>query len=257
MIAYDNWKNNKIDDVTLISELRNIYTQNNNKVKSLINKSKKNSFASNLSKIKSNKDKWNLISNQGCLKDSSISDEEILNNFELNSLNKHFASIHSSKGANLETFIDVGHNDLIFEFREISEENLLKALNQIKSNAIGNDGIPLKFLKLIIRDILKEILFIFNFCIKENVYPENWNSILIKPLNKIPNPENSSDFRPICIINVLAKLFAILINDQIVEYIEINSILHDHQSGFRKQFSCTTALLKISEIIRESLSKNN
>jgi len=34
-------------------------------------------------------------------------------------------------------------------------------------------------------------------------------------------------------------------------FISVNSLLNDHQSGFRKNRSCTSAILKITEDIRQ------
>lgn len=252
--AYNNWKKADPGNSESIIQLENIYRESEKQKKKLINKSKKETFANNISNARSGKDKWRLIKNEGCAKDSDNNDEDILNNFNLNDFNSHFASIHSSSGANLNE-ININNNiQNQFSFREINKNEFFEAFNKIKSNAIGDDDIPLKFLKLIINDTFDSIISIFNFCIKEHVYPRCWNSIIIKPLNKIPNPQSVSEFRPISITCVISKIFAIILNNQIINYLESESILHDHQSGFRQNHSCTTALLNISEKIRKSIS---
>jgi hypothetical protein len=255
--AYDNWKNNISADPNNNSSLHNIYKDANKLVKKLINKSKKETFAKDFSKVNTSKDKWKLIASQGCTKDTNDNDDEILNSFALDDLNQFFASIHSSFGARLDliNITNQSNSELNFKFNEIELEELLHAFNKIKSNAIGEDGIPLKFLKVIINDIADSILYVYNYCIQNSVYPIKWNTIIIRPLSKISNPQDISDFRPISIICIFAKIFAIIINDQIMNYLESNSLLHSHQSGFRKDYSCSTALLKISELIRHSLNK--
>ena len=125
----------------------------------------------------------------------------------------------------------------------------------IKSKAIGDDGIPLDFLKFIMPSIVSHIVFIFNFCVSNGVYPADWNKVIIKPLNKIPSPQSIADYRPISIISVIPKIFAILMNSQLTGYLESNAILHERQSGFRKNHSCTTALLNISESIRSAINR--
>jgi hypothetical protein len=44
-------------------------------------------------------------------------------------------------------------------------------------------------------------------------------------------------------------------NSQVTGYLESNALLHERQSGFRKNHSCTTALLNISESIRSALNR--
>ena len=45
--------------------------------------------------------------------------------------------------------------------------------------------------------------------------------------------------------------------DQVSTFIKENTFLNDRQSGFRKLFSTTTAVLDVSENILEQLDKNN
>ena len=45
-------------------------------------------------------------------------------------------------------------------------------------------------------------------------------------------------------------------HDQVSVFVKENSYLNDRQSGFRKLFSTTTAVLDVSEIILEEMNKN-
>lgn len=256
-ISYDMYIKNNVNDAVVDMERKEMYKSKCKIVKQLINKSKKAQFIDQLNNANTFKSRWNLIKAQGCCNDSSANECDILNNFSLNEFNAHFASIHRSDGADVnnlfaDNFVPMPCN---FVLTEITRETFLAAFNKIKSNAVGDDGIPLKFLKMIMEVIAEQIISVFNYCIDEKVYPSIWNKIIVRPLNKIDKPQNVADFRPISVVPVIAKIFAILINDQIVNYLETNSIIHDHQSGFRKNYSCTTALLRISEEIRRSLSK--
>ena len=53
------------------------------------------------------------------------------------------------------------------------------------------------------------------------------------------------------------KIFEKLVHDQVSTFIKENTFLNDRQSGFRKLFSTTTAVLDVSENIPEQLDKNN
>ena len=51
------------------------------------------------------------------------------------------------------------------------------------------------------------------------------------------------------------KFFEKIVHDQVSVFVKENSYLNDRQSGFRKLFSTTTAVLDVSEIILE-MNKN-
>ena len=53
------------------------------------------------------------------------------------------------------------------------------------------------------------------------------------------------------------KIFGKIVHDQVSTFIKENTFLNDRQSGFRKLFSTTTAVLDVSENILEQLDKNN
>jgi hypothetical protein len=64
-----------------------------------------------------------------------------------------------------------------------------------------------------------------------------------------------SDYRNVSIVPVLSKVVKILIRDQILSFVDSHSLLSPFQSGFRKNHSYVTALLKITEDI--SIGKDN
>jgi hypothetical protein len=74
-------------------------------------------------------------------------------------------------------------------------------------------------------------------------------------LPKIKNPTESNDLRPICILSLFSKVLEHLVIDQLDQYLEENNLIYQYQSGFRKQHSTTTSLIKISDDIK--LAKDN
>jgi hypothetical protein len=61
---------------------------------------------------------------------------------------------------------------------------VFNAINQIKSNAIGLDGVPLKFLKRILPQILTVVTYIFNTILTTSVSPAAWKTSKIMPIAK-------------------------------------------------------------------------
>lgn len=70
----------------------------------------------------------------------------------------------------------------------------------------------------------------------------------------IIDPQN---YRPISIISVIAKVFEKLIYNQVSKYLENNNILSPFQSGFRPNYSTTSALLKLTNDVYSALDSGD
>ena len=97
---------------------------------------------------------------------------------------------------------------------------------------------------------------IINTSRQTGIYPNTLNSILINPIQKNNSPSDENHFRPICCVNVLAKIISIISNAQLTAYVVSNNIINKYQSEFARLHSCTTAVLDSSEEIYSSLHKN-
>ena len=64
-----------------------------------------------------------------------------------------------------------------------------------------------------------------------------------QPIPIIVNPSQLKDYRPISILPILCKIYEIL--KQMIKFIEKRFIYHKHQSGYRKNHSTTTLLVKL------------
>jgi hypothetical protein len=71
----------------------------------------------------------------------------------------------------------------------------------ITSNAIGSDGISLKFLKLLLL-FYRHVLNVFNHAITCSVFPTMWKSVIVRLVTKIASPSCPSNFRTITIVYV-------------------------------------------------------
>jgi hypothetical protein len=147
---------------------------------------------------------------------------------------------------------DYNYNFPKFKIKPVSLSMVKSAYRRIKSTAKGNDNISINLVNPILSFILPALTHIINHCILFSVYPDVWQHGLVVPLPKIKNPNNSDDLRPICILTPFSKVLEHLVIDQLDQYIEENNLIYQFQSGFRKQHSTTTALIKISDDIRSA-----
>ena len=80
------------------------------------------------------------------------------------------------------------------------------------------------------------------------IFPNEWKSAGVTPLYKNSGKRTEpTNYRPISVIPVVAKVFERIIYDQIYKYLTENSLLTRHQSGIRSLHSTVTALLEATD----------
>jgi hypothetical protein len=75
-----------------------------------------------------------------------------------------------------------------FAFSNVTPLKFFNAIFKIKSNSVGLDEIPLRFLKLFINSILNHLTYIFNMSMTSGIFPTAWKSSKLEPIAKIPDP---------------------------------------------------------------------
>lgn len=201
---------------------------------------------------------WNNIRELGLMKSSNSKDEII---FDPDDVNRYFLNsigFDPSRNRKLDysTLITVDVEDR-FKFVEISELQVRKSIYAIKSNAIGDDEIPLSFIKTILPIILHVITHIFNVIIRTTTFPGCWKKGIIKPKEKVKHVKEIKDLRPICWLSGLSKAFESCLCQQINEFLTKNSLMSKFQSAYRKKHSTCTALTNIFEDLLNNFNSRN
>ena len=80
-------------------------------------------------------------------------------------------------------------------------------------------------------------LQLINNILEHGCFPKNWKTSTIIPLEKKSNTIKCEEYRPINMVPIYEKLLELVVNKQIVDYIESNNLLTKYQAGFRKQNS--------------------
>lgn len=180
---------------------------------------------------------------------------------DVQSLNHYYVNVagETSVNENLIEYYEENRfsENIVFNFQEIDNNCIYKIVNTIKSEAYGTDNINLKMLMLVLPYCVDAIKDIINFCLRHGVFPDNWKTALVLPIPKITTPSEFKDLRPINILPCLSKLLEKIVNFQLKEYLETNSIIPSVQSGFRKQHGTGTALLKVMGDIANNIDKGN
>lgn len=231
-------------------ENRRKFCKCRNKLKSTIRKFRRQHHM-NIFNGTDNRKMWRLLNNS-CLGRSSNCVSEV----NVDEINNYFALYGAGVNSNTTTVSDffVGLDG--FSFDCINVDDLCIALTKVRSNAIGTDCFPIKFIKLIFPYISTHILHLFNMIITTSTFPDSWKFARVVPIPKKGNSYDNENLRPISILPSLSKVLEHVIKHQITQYILRHKLIRDFQYAFRDKFSTSAMLLGITESVRESLNDN-
>lgn len=135
------------------------------------------------------------------------------------------------------------------------EEEVLSALANCKaSKAPGPDGNPNAALHAIVNAYPGLFAQLYNRCIDERRFPRAWKR---QRLVLIPKPgkfnDDPSSYRPLCMLNMLGKIFERIICMKLHSEIEERGVLSSHQHGFRKRRSTLDAIREVTEVAAKAI----
>ena len=96
----------------------------------------------------------------------------------------------------------------------ITSEELQDAIRKLKKkgNSPDSDGIRAEDIKACDEEAKEMVRQVFNEIIRENEFtPEAWKKVKIKVLHKKGDVENVGNYRPICSLLALYKLFSTIL----------------------------------------------
>lgn len=242
-IAYKNW----LRDKTVDNNLQ--YKRIRNRVTCLIRNSKINYEKRTVNVNVSSKQLWNNIKKLGVSKDKTPGNNCSATS---NEINNYFSSNFISDNQPMHTY---STNADGFVFHEIENFEIVNAVFDIKSNAVGLDNISIKFIKIILPLAISHFNHLFNSIITTTRFPAKWKQVKVIPIKKKERNSDITNLRPISLLCSLSKVLEKLLKNQMCEYINRMSFLTQYQSGFRRKHSTTTALLKVHDDIARSIDK--
>lgn len=121
-------------------------------------------------------------------------------------------------------------------FHPVTNIDLNKILNSIKTNATGVDGINIRMLHLVSPFCIDMLTNIVNESLTTGVVPNLWKFALITPLPKKETIDSMSEIRPISILPTSSKLLEKVVAHQLLEHLTSIKSLPPLQSDFRKRY---------------------
>ena len=164
-----------------------------------------------------------------------------------------------------ETFRNVKSKNVLnfpqnlFKFSNFSINDVKKYISSLDNNSsAGVSNIPVKVIKFCKDELSPYLTDLFNCCINSGVIPDEWKMAIVTPLYKNKGDIESSDsYRGISVLPPIAKVFEKLLAFQVTNYFESNNLFYKNQHGFRKNFSCETALQTMLNDWKQCVDSSN
>lgn len=139
----------------------------------------------------------------------------------------------------------------------VTENEIIGEISTLKNDAAaGPDNIQVKLLKRIHMFITKPLCHIINLAFTSGSLPLQWKESIIVPVFKSGNHENPSNYRPISLINNLAKIFEKCLKRRLLSFFDQHHVISGKQFGFKKGVSTVDAVLDLVGRIVTSLDES-
>lgn len=107
-----------------------------------------------------------------------------------------------------------------FSFTDVSSSDVVLAIGQMRSDTVGLDRNPIRFIRLVLPVMLPVIKHIFNHYIMNLPFPNCWKLAKVIPTHKSKKGSGVEDYISICILSALLKDFEKFLKNQIFYFLE-------------------------------------
>ena len=132
--------------------------------------------------------------------------------------------------------------------KPVQEDQVLKIIKSLKnSSATGVDYVDTRTIKLVAELIAPVLTFIINLSIQTSVFPTIWKWAKVIPLLKATTADHilPKSYRPVALLPILSKVLEKVVFSQLVEYLELNNLIHPNLHGSRAGHNTSTALIQL------------
>ena len=180
-------------------------------------------------------------------------------------LNNHFTNIGHELASQVppsykkpEEFFPNVENPGSFYFKPITEFEIISAIQNLKKKkSFGPDCLHPRFITDISEIIATPLTYIANLSAETGKFPNQLKIARVVPFYKGGDKKKATNYRPISLLSVLAKVLEGCIHDRLVSYFERKHLFSEAQFGFRKNKSTKTALIKFINNIQQTLDNGS
>ena len=179
-----------------------------------------------------------------------------------NQLNTHFTSIALNLSEQIPcmnisptSYLDGNHMNSIY-FAPVQPNDVNNCILHLKINsASGHDGINPRIVKDNSQYIVHPLTYVINLSLSQSFVPDEWKIAYVTPIFKAGERDNMSNYRPISVLPVFSKILERIVYNKLYNYLNGNSILSNHQFGFRSGHSTEMPLTIALDRITHALDR--
>ena len=133
------------------------------------------------------------------------------------------------------------------EFEPLMEDEVTKVIMSMASKSCEIDPVPTNLLKEILPQVIKPTTIIINTSLELGVFASQWKVAIVKPLlKKIGLELITSNYQLVSNLSFLSKELERCMVSQFTAHCDVNNLLPGYQLAYRRNYSCKTALIKIT-----------
>ena len=145
-------------------------------------------------------------------------------------INEYFINIGPKLASEIgQSALDLDYSNLpnipFMHLTHTNDTEVEKLLFQISdSKATGNDGIPIRYLKVNSKITVPIIRHIINLTIDTGIIPDGWKEATITPIYKDGDKNSPANYRPISILPAISKIMERVVHSLYHRYVQIRAI---------------------------------
>ena len=117
----------------------------------------------------------------------------------------------------------------------ISDQELRRAIKMMKENkATDESGMIAEYLKALGERDVHNLRMLLNEVLSGGCIPNEWKESRVGLVDKGGSKKELKNYTPVAIINVMYKLFMMVVRERINEWVEESGMIGDIQGGFRR-----------------------
>lgn len=187
-----------------------------------------------------------LVDNEGIqISDPKLIAEVFIDQFTLST---------NDTPSEVNTFNTIFPNSFFFE--PTDENEVFSIINEISNkHSSGLDGIPCSLLKTVSREISAPLASIINNCFVTGCFPSELKHAKLIPVFKKGDKNKASNYRPISLLSVFAKIIEKLVYNRLFKFLSTNNMLSNFQFGFIPGRSTQNAIFESLDYLINCLDK--
>ena len=136
---------------------------------------------------------------------------------------------------------------------EINMDDINAFITRLNVKKAQDPGlISANMVKLCGQNLCVPLKIIFENILETGIFPDQWKEANVTPVHKKNDKQIISNYRPISLLPILAKIFERVIFKKLYNYLDVNNLITKNQSGFRPGDSCTNQLLSLVHEIHKN-----